>query len=470
MATKIAGRLPLQDMISSVIDDARQKLAASEAGKEGSKPEEKKIKKLLEYEKKEHGGHIPTVKEEEEEEMEEKGEKEDMGEKKASVINFYNYSEVEKLASALEFVSNSIFKVAADSVQMSGEPMIGGTVLPTVKPVMGHQPYKHDASKKHNVPMNPGMASDPSQGSASTQMENNAHKAPGGGGAQKEAAIDLALMRMSGMDKEATPKIDKGLSAAEKFIARQKRIMTSDPLSIKKTLSGEGRLTPEAMKYQTRKNIANMADKNNPGLLGKMKNIVEGKGHPFSLAGETTGVGIYSHPSAQRMRSVARAGDDPELYKKPSGFWALNKKSSSDAAYILNKIAETSQGGMTLDSKSGEGIKPPADAANGNDLRSFLESSEAATRLQKVDAKRIAKRSLADILTEPVQSKSTDSTAHVALSNATKGGVKIAQARALLQKIAEEGCTCSDKGECKYCKMQAAIKAKKEEKAEAAKG
>lgn len=417
MVTKIAGRLPLQDMISSVIDDARQKLAASE-GKEGAKPEEKKIKKLLEYEKKEHGGHIPTVKEEEEEEKEEKGEKEDMGEKKASVINFYDYSEVEKLASALDFISNSIFKVAADSVQMSGEPMVGGTVLPTGKPVPGMQPYKHDASKKHNMPMNPGMAGDPSQGSAATQMENNAHKAPGGGAAQKEAAINLALLKMSGIDKEAYyahPIINAvGLGLGTKAGKRQRQRGEDYDMG---PVSAASTVIPGGVAYQAGRYI----------------------GH---------------HPTKKAL--------EKEKEEK-------KKTSSANAAYILNKIAESSQGGMTLDSKSGEGIKPPADAANGNDLRSFLETSEAATRLQKVDAKRIAKRSLADILTEPVQSKSTDSKVHENLSNATKGGVKIAQARALLQKIAEGGCTCSDKGECKYCKMKEAIKAKKEEKAESSK-
>ncbi len=35
--------------------------------------------------------------------------------------------------------------------------------------------------------------------------------------------------------------------------------------------------------------------------------------------------------------------------------------------------------------------------------------------------------------------------------------MKIAAARAYLQQIAEEGCTCGDKGECKYCHMKSAI-------------
>ena len=55
-------------------------------------------------------------------------------------------------------------------------------------------------------------------------------------------------------------------------------------------------------------------------------------------------------------------------------------------------------------------------------------------------------------------SKSTDNKVHQNLRNASKGGVKIAAADklALLQKIAEDGCKCSGKGECQYCKMKAA--------------
>ena len=37
------------------------------------------------------------------------------------------------------------------------------------------------------------------------------------------------------------------------------------------------------------------------------------------------------------------------------------------------KIAEITGGGMTLDTPSGQGPKPPADAAGGNDVRAILE-------------------------------------------------------------------------------------------------
>jgi hypothetical protein len=80
---KLASSLPLQDMIRSVINNATEKLAEDEAEKD------KKVKKLLSFEKKEHG-HIPSVEEEKAE-----------YEKNASAL-LTDQSYVEKLASACE--------------------------------------------------------------------------------------------------------------------------------------------------------------------------------------------------------------------------------------------------------------------------------------------------------------------------------------------------------------------------------
>lgn len=69
---------------------------------------------------------------------------------------------------------------------------------------------------------------------------------------------------------------------------------------------------------------------------------------------------------------------------------------------------------------------------------------------------------LSEIFTELAFSKAHDSKVSENLQNASKGGVKIAGIKAHLQKIAAEGCTCDDKGECKYCKMKAAMSKKKD--------
>jgi hypothetical protein len=134
------------------------------------------------------------------------------------------------------------------------------------------------------------------------------------------------------------------------------------------------------------------------------------------------------------------------------------EKKSEAVQFILGKIAATSasgesrQGGMTLDSKSGEGVKPPTGGSNS--ARGALESSSAATNLKKRDAKKIQVPQLSQVLTEPALSKAKDNKVQENLRNADKGGVKIAAARAYLQKIAAGGCTCEGDGSCKYCVLK----------------
>ena len=195
MHTKLAGHLPLQDLIANVISGARAKVAAAEEPKEEKKDE--KVKKLLKYEKKEHG-HIPSVKEEQE--------------KKASVIDSSDPDEVEKLASALETVAAQLEKEAGDSIENGGESKQGGEQLPTMNAVPGKQPYKKDGSKKHSVPMSTGMQTGEA-GGASTQVPNDHARAPGGGAKQgqiKQSAAQGVLAKI----QAAVQPAEKTASAA----------------------------------------------------------------------------------------------------------------------------------------------------------------------------------------------------------------------------------------------------------------
>lgn len=124
---------------------------------------------------------------------------------------------------------------------------------------------------------------------------------------------------------------------------------------------------------------------------------------------------------------------------------AGQEKKSSALEYILGKVAtfgaqEKSMGGETLDSASEQGPKPPSDSKGGNDARSHIRSNKAAIDMKKVEGKNPQKRMLSEVLTEPAQSKAHDSKVHENLRNASKGGVKIAVAKAFLQKIAADEC------------------------------
>jgi hypothetical protein len=156
MHTKLAGRLPLQDMIAAHIESARVKLAAAE-GKESKKDEkdEKKVEKLVKYEKKEHGGKIPSEKEEEAE--------------KTASFDAFDPDSIDKLASALEQVAE---KLAGDSVELGGEKKQGGEVLPTQTPTGGKQAYT-GAKAKTQIPQSSKEKATKDNPGAATAMETD---------------------------------------------------------------------------------------------------------------------------------------------------------------------------------------------------------------------------------------------------------------------------------------------------------
>jgi hypothetical protein len=360
MHTKLAGHLPLQDMIANVISGARQKLAAAEE-KDEKKPNPFAAK------------------------SEKKDEKKPEAEKKASagVIDHSDPEQIEKLASALEQAGEYFEKEAADSVNNGGESKQGGEQLATGGAVGGKQSYKKDGSKKHSVPVSTGLQK--AEVGAATQVPNDHAKAPGAG--QKQ-----------GQMKTASETVMEKIQAAAKA-----------------NLEKQAKGLPPALAANAQK--------------------VEKAQDP-------------SKPGAEKPDLGEKGKKDDKEEKDEE-----KKASAEPVDFILGKLAESPQGGMTLDSKSGEGPKPPS-----NPGREMISSNAAVVAATKAKAKAPQKKLLSQVLSEPAQSKSTDSKVHENLRNATKGGVKIAAAKVLLQKIAEQGCQCDGKGECKYCKMKAAMK------------
>ena len=324
MHPKLAGRLPLQEMISKHIDNARVKIAAAEEKSE-------KVKKLVEYEKREHGGKIPSVREEEAEH-----------EKKAGIDPF-DPDDIEKLASALETVA---VKLAGDTIFNGGEARQGGEQLPTQTPTPGKQPYKRDAAR-HQVPNKTGLQATKDNPGAATAVPTDDTRAPGGTGAKYPAKGVLKTAGQSVMERIAA-------KAAEE--------------------AGEVVLVPE--------------------------------------------------------------------------------KTAGAVDYVLDKIAETLGGGEVL---SDDVVKAPVPSNAG---REMIANNKAPVDATKKKAKAPRKGELAQVLTEPAMTRSTDSKVHENLRNADKGGVKIAAAKQYLQKIAAEGCSCSD-GSCRHCRLTRAIESRK---------
>jgi hypothetical protein len=87
--------------------------------------------------------------------------------------------------------------------------------------------------------------------------------------------------------------------------------------------------------------------------------------------------------------------------------------------------------------KAEEGVPSlPGPAAR---QESMINSNQAAIHYTKGQAKAEPKRRMSEVLSEPAQKKSTDPVLHNNFDATGKAGVKIAAARVLLQKIAEEG-------------------------------
>ena len=113
-------------------------------------------------------------------------------------------------------------------------------------------------------------------------------------------------------------------------------------------------------------------------------------------------------------------------------------------------------------------------AAGAETQRAMLASNEAAMNLTKLKAKAQPKQDLAALLSERAMARSTDKALDQTLGAqqvdqagakiASQRKLKIAAARALITKIAAEGCTCEEegleKGQCRYCKVASRLEAK----------
>lgn len=383
MHTKLAGHIPLHEMIANTINGARNKLAA-----EGGDEKDEAKKKVLPFMKK----------------KEEKGEEK---EKKSSAFDLSDPDELEKLASALEELGE---KIAADSKYIGGEKGQGGEVLATNTQVPGTQPYKKDSSKSHNVP------------------NSTPEKAPSD---QKGAAT-------------ATETDDKPGKLLKYLHSKypEKGVLKTAASSVKEKI--------EAMKDKE-----NESGKEKESAIPPPPGVKEEK---KEAKGEDKKEETKEKESASEC-ICPKGGHNPKCPMH------MKEKKSAALDYILNKVAtfgaqEKKMGGETLDSASEQGPKPQSGSQGGNNARSHIGSNKAAIDMKKVEGKGPQKKMLSEVLTEPAQSKGHDSKVHENLRNASKGGVKIAEAKAFLQKIA------GDEKHPQHEKLKEAMKKRLEKKSQ----
>lgn len=467
MHSKLAGHLPLQDLIQQTIESARVKTAESD-----------KVKKLVEYEKKEHG-HVPSVKEEKEECEKEKN---------SSAIDFSDHDDVVKLAAALDFVADDFLK-QADKVELGGESHQGGMVLPTGTPVSGTQPYKKDGSKQHQVPMSTGTEKVVDNPGASTAVPTNMGNPAGhkstypakgvlktGSVARLERALEKKAFEPSVLGAGLGVGAGALGGAADAYTAyKAQQHHNALRQAMVDEAGGPESLVAQQIGPELKPGHAAALAGIPTGLMGAFTGGVMGAagGPPAAAMGLLPGAlgssinmlgghfskkDLAAHQAKMQAQQAAQGVPPAPAGGPPPGEMP---KQSAAVNFIMGKIAnvEKQMGGMTLDSPSQEGPKPPTDSKGGNGARRFINNIFAAIKMKKVDGKSPQKPMLAEVLNEPALSRATDSKVHENLRNATAGGVKIAAQRALLQKIAE------DKDDPRHEKLASAI-GKKHEKDE----
>jgi len=210
LKTKLAGsQTHLSALISNVLDETRQKMKVAAEKCDDDKGEKgDKVKKLLKFEKKEHG-HVPSVEEE----------KAEYEKKSSAVIDPADPEEVTKLAAALDEMAEKL----ADAVELGGESHQGGQVLPVQRPAGGTQPTPSKGKAKSPKGMTTAASDNPTQGLTAT----DAHRAPGGTGAKypakgvlKTSSVETlkAAVAAAAQEKTAAKKPEEKTAGAVDYI------------------------------------------------------------------------------------------------------------------------------------------------------------------------------------------------------------------------------------------------------------
>jgi hypothetical protein len=160
-----------------------------------------------------------------------------------------------------------------------------------------------------------------------------------------------------------------------------------------------------------------------------------------------------------RLRKIAKVNRIRSILKMA----ADAENPASVGAGVTNPHQSSPEGAT----QSEEGV--PSQPGETSKQEALIGSIERAIGYTKQDAKAVPKARMSEVLDEPAQRKATDPVLHENLDATSQAGVKlssvekVAAARALLRKIAQEGAAPDASPEKKEmaAKLEAAIKAKK---------
>ncbi len=416
MKNKTASKLPIQAMIASVFQSANEKLAADESRSQ-------KVKELVAYEKKEHG-HIPSPAEERAEH-----------EKTASVGGDY----IEKLASAVEFIAGNL-----NSIDFPPQPVIkqaqeGSSVgagkgpgsLEVSQAIGGQQVYPHGKSKTHNAAASQAGAalSGAREGDGKTQIENDMHHAPGGGGIAPTAkypekgplvsgpTAKTAALRQAILQKLAGEDVLKANISAER---------SANPLA------GMGQLeTTDA----TQASPHQAGDASGGGFGNQARRLIGSNQAAIDATkGDAKGP-VKTQLSEVLEEPALSSSTDPVLDDNLRNTGKAGVKIAAAARAALTKVA---QQGCSCETIDGE--------------------CTYCTLLQKVAAATQSKKESTKTANAMMGGMGGGMSAPSMPSMGAGGGGMTAMADA---GAGADGCQCGGTGECRICKLKAALAAAK---------
>jgi len=223
----------------------------------------------------------------------------------------------------------------------------------------------------------------------------------------------------------------------------------------------------------TGSNAFQTTDKSPPGTGLQSEETGEAKtGKPPINPPMDTGANPKSAPNAMDDNMDVTQTPYPEegVMKQGSGIEQLYqrvmmRKAAADAEAPASISAPKNQT-LTLPEDQPSQMKRPPEVTS---QESLIASNQAVIDATRREAKDVPKKRMGEVLSEPAQSRSTDKVldANLGRDIVDKGGAKVAAAKVLLQKIASQGCRCTqsslEKGSCDFCKLASRMEQRKDQ-------
>lgn len=419
MKNKLASKLPIQAMIANVISGAKEKVASDDSRSQ-------KVKELLAYEKKEHG-HIPSPAEERAEH-----------EKTASIDDMF----IEKLASAVEYISQNL-----NTIEFPPQPVIkqaqegspagagkGPGALEIHTPVQGKQSYNTGHARNTEASKSTAgtslHAARPGDGKA--QMENDHDHAPGGGGTAPTAKYPDKGPLVAG------PTATKHAGVQDLYKAVLQKLAGEDVLKASITadksanpLAGMGQLES----FDAEKAAPHQAGDASGGSDGNQARRLIASNQAAIDATKRDAKGpVKSQLSEVLEEPALSSSTDPVLNENLRNTGSAGVKIAAAAREALTKVAQQGCTCVTID---------------GECAFCRLSTKVAAAAQSKKESTKTANAMMgygggAGMSAPP--------------SPSPMGGGMTAMADA---GAGADGCQCGGTGECKVCKLKAALAAAK---------